>query len=88
MTDGAVLVTGAAGALGSHLVADLLRHGRDVLAVGRSEPAVRAAIEREAQTSGVRWAPEALRVAGFSLEDRVAWQKQLAELEQAKTPLR
>lgn len=87
MTDGAVLVTGAAGALGSHLVADLLRHGRDVLAVGRSEPAVRAAIEREAQTSGVRWAPEALRVAGFSLEDRVAWQKQLAELEQAKTPL-
>lgn len=87
MTDGAILVTGAAGALGSHLVVDLLRRGRHVLAVGRSEDSVRAAIERVARTSSDRWQPEALRVAGFPLDDREAWQSWLANLEKAENPL-
>lgn len=87
MTDGAILVTGAAGALGSHLVVDLVRRGRHVLAVGRSESSVRAAVERTARATTESWPPDALRVAGFSLDDREAWQRWLAEVEKAEKPL-
>lgn len=87
MTEGAILVTGATGALGSHLVVDLLRRGRQVLALGRSEPRVRAALERTAQAVGATWDSAALTAAGFSLDDAEGWQGLLGRLDDSKTPL-
>lgn len=83
MNHGAVVVTGAAGSFGSHLVVDLLRRGERVVALGRSEATLRDAVDRAASRLGATWDPEALVLRGLALNDVEGWSQLLGELEEA-----
>ena len=78
MTDGPILVTGAAGFIGFHVAQRLLRNGRDVIgldkaAVSRSVRGMKAAGNVDLQRSGGEQIRQAIALTrkGLALHDRI-----------------
>lgn len=88
MGKGAIVVTGASGALGRQVAADLALSGEQVLAVGRSADRVRQALGEAFApvTADATTDPGLVRALGFDVSRRSAWQEARNEATRAGSP--